>query len=734
MFNSSKGKARKDREGPERKGKTDMREQRLARLFEQIEQNSLVQTIRSGLIMMIPILLLGSFSLVFRSLPLDPWQSFLSDFHSGLLRTLFDLLYNGSFGLLSVYMVISISLCYRQYGRRRTEADYGPVITSLACFAVSSGFLTEGFTPAAFNVKGMFLAIFCSLIASWLYEKIMVRLQRGKRLFSDGADVDFDSAASAIIPGTIILLLFSAVNLAIYQLWGFSGLQELFVSCAESIFHGLGRNLGSGLLFVFVSSFLWFLGIHGSDVLDNVSQSLFAEGININAALVAAGGQPTEIVTKTFFDVFVLMGGCGSTLCLLFAMLLFGRQRSSKRLAGMAAFPMLFNINEMMVFGLPVVLNPFFLIPFLLTPVVCTLTSYFAFSSGLVPIPAVTVEWTTPILWGGYVASGSVSGAVLQLFNLAVGTMIYRPFVRQYDLEKSRNARNWVYRLKDILVEGEEKNHPVSLLQLPGQGGRTAKLLAADLEEAIHCQELYFLYQPQVDSRGRCIGAEALLRWNHALTGGIYPPLIIELADESDQLLELEEYVVHQVLGTLEQFRESKGTPFRLCLNVTAKSIVRDEFLDFLAEEAEKFGLKQEGGIEVSLEITEQSALLSKHIEEQFQRIREMGFSLSIDDFSMGFTSLKYLQQSQFSLVKLDGSLVKNLLENPRDQEIIASIVRLSHSLDFDVLAEYVETEEQRKVLERVGCLQYQGYLYSPPVPLEEVLDGAKRVQEKVLS
>ncbi len=694
---------------------------RLACVFGRMESCFIVQTVRSGLITMIPVLLLGSFSLVLRSLPLGPWQTFVSGFAGGLLRVLFDLVYNGTFGLLSIYMVLAISFSYRQNSRRAAEADYNAVISALACFAVSCGILTEGFTAGAFGVKGMFLAIFCGLSAPALYGALESRRRGERRLFSEGADLDFDSAASAVIPAASVILFFSAVNLLIFQILGYSGLQEVFVRGAEYIFHGLGRSLGSGLLFVTVSSLLWFFGVHGSDVLDNVSQSLFAEGIHVNAELLASGAPPTEIVTKTFFDVFVLMGGCGSTLCLLLALFLFGRHRSSRRLAGMAAVPMLFNINELMVFGLPVVLNPFFFIPFLMTPLVCTCTSYAAFSLGLVPIPTVTVEWTTPILWGGYAASGSVSGAVLQIFNLAVGTAIYRPFVLQYDLEKNRNAARWMHRLRDLLMEGEENNRPVSLLQIPGLGGRTAKMLAADLKYAMEDEELYFLYQPQFDSRKQCIGAEALLRWDHPQTGSVYPPLIVALADESDQLLQLEEYVVSHVLRQVETMEGGWGDHFRFCVNVTAKSIVREEFLEFLDAQAKRFGVGEKTGIEVSLEITEQSALLSEQLDEKFQRIRQLGFRLSIDDFSMGFTSLKYLQRSQFSLVKLDGSLVRDLITNSRNQEIISSIVQLSRPLDFSVLAEYVETEEQRQMLEQVGCLQYQGYLYSPPVELAEV-------------
>ena len=115
---------------------------------------------------------------------------------------------------------------------------------------------------------------------------------------------------------------------------------------------------------------------------------------------------------------------------------------------------------------------------------------------------------------------------------------------------------------------------------------------------------------------------------------------------------------------------------------------------------------------------------------ELIKKIRAFGYTFALDDFSMGHTSLQYLQHNQFDIVKLDGNLVKSLLDNGRTKEIINSIVYLSKSLDFKVLAEFVETAEQRDALEQIGCLLYQGYLFSPAVDRDTLLSdigGEKR-------
>ena len=113
------------------------------------------------------------------------------------------------------------------------------------------------------------------------------------------------------------------------------------------------------------------------------------------------------------------------------------------------------------------------------------------------------------------------------------------------------------------------------------------------------------------------------------------------------------------------------------------------------------------------------------------KKIRSFGYTFALDDFSMGHTSLQYLQHNRFDIVKLDGNLVKSMLGNERTREIISSIVYLSKSLDFMVLAEYVETADQRDALKDIGVLLYQGYLYSPAIDLDSFIALEKKAQKR---
>lgn len=505
--------------------------------YDKMGNSELLQCIRSGLVMTIPVLLIGSFALVLRSLPIPAYQNFISTFLSGVLYNLFSLIYNATFGLLAVYMTISISICYSQQRLDNQAFHYGPLFTSVICFCIFSGFLSEKFSLEAFGVKGMFTAIICALCATVLYCKISKVLSGRMRLYADGADGEFNIAISTILPAIAVILIFALINLFFVKVFGVSSTQMLFINLINGLFANMGPSLGAMLLFAFLSCVLWFFGIHGSDVLDSVSQHIFEPAIAVNIANIAVGGVATEIFSKTFYDVFIVMGGCGTSICLLIAVLLFSRRRSNRNLSRFAALPMLFNINEPMIFGLPVVFNPTMLIPFLLVPLVMVVTSSAAMYFGLVPIPVVEVEWTTPVLLGGYLATGSIRGAILQLVNIIIGVLIYWPFVKLSDREKLRNANRQMETLIRVLKQSQSENRSIELLSLRDRTSSVSKALAEDLRFQISRRLPTLYYQQQYDNHGVCIGAEALLRWEHAVYGMIYPPLLIKIAEETGYLM-----------------------------------------------------------------------------------------------------------------------------------------------------------------------------------------------------
>ena len=374
------------------------------RNFEQLD---CVRAVRGGLVNMIPILIIGAFALVFRFLPIDGYKHFIQTFAGGVLDKIFLYVNSATFGVLSVYMTYSISRSYMKIKADPETVNGGAVFASLVAFFILTGAFLDDFGSVQLGVKSMVLAIVAGLGASALYLK-SDRYFRSRRhyLFSPGADREFNRMLASFLPILVVAATFGVLNAIILRVSHSASIHDLYIRAMNGMFSPGGEEPGffKGFFFVLVSSILWFFGVHGSDALEGVMKTYFEDGLANNA-----------ILSKPFFDCFVLMGGCGTTICLLIALLAFSRNRAQRRLGLTAAFPMIFNINELMVFGLPIVFNPIMLIPFLTVPLACYSVSYLAVYSGLVPRIAESVDWTTPILLGGFKACG-IRGLLLQLF------------------------------------------------------------------------------------------------------------------------------------------------------------------------------------------------------------------------------------------------------------------------------------------------------------------------------
>lgn len=680
--------------------------------LQRLDSSIIIQSIRQGLVVAIPILMIGSFALVLKFLPIALYQNFLHTFLNGFFIWLFTIINQATFGILGVSMVVSISFCYAQQKTSSTVVQFGTIFTSLSSYMVFIGLFTDEFTVSSLAAQGMFTSVFCAVFSSTFFCLLATRERFQLRLYSIGADTTFNAAISMILPAMLVILVSLLLNGALSAFFHVAGFEQLFHTLVNDLFENIDSRVLRTLLFLLLINVFWFFGIHGSNVLESVARGLFS---------AEAVGGTTEILGKNFLDVFVLMGGCGTTISLLVAILIFSRKKNNRNLAKMAAFPMLFNINELVLFGLPIIFNFSLLLPFILTPFVCMGISYLAISIGLVPVPTVPVEWITPIIVGGYVSTGSIAGSILQLFNIGVGTAIYGFFLRRYERKTTAAAQQNLKELVRQMQEAEQMNRQLLLLDLPGGVGSIARMLAEDFKHVLaHSNSFSIYYQPQYNHKDVCVGAEALLRWNHPQFGIIYPPLLIGIANETKLLHQLEQQVLSLVSADISSLNSQAQLPAKLSVNVTASTLQSDEFYHFLTT------LMQENCLlsgRLCLELTEQMSFsMNAPIEEHLELLRKQGIQFAIDDFSMGYTSLKYLQNNLFSVVKLDGSLIKDILKNPRSQEIISSIIHMSKSMDFLVVAEYVETIQQRDMLMELGCYCYQGYLYSPALPLEDFI------------
>lgn len=680
----------------------------------------LLAALRRGMTAMIPLLLTGSFAIVLLSLPIPQYQRQMGIlFGSGWGDSLI-FIKECTFGIMALLMVIMVSYAYAQEYREYHAIPVNPVIAvgvAVAGFSGIVGVHQSGFSLSSISAMGVFSALISAVLTTSVFLWMIRLRQRWAWTFSNGADSAYQEAVSSIWPAALTLILLAAIQLLMVKPLGFQDMNSLLAAGMLQLFSQVKTPLTQALLFILSVHGFWVFGIHGSNALETVAQLVFVPRLATNYAAVLDGLPTTEIFTKTFFDTFVLMGGCGTTLSLLAAIFLFGKYRSMRRLAQLSLVPVLFNINELVVFGLPIVLNPVFIIPFVGVPLLLTLISWVATAAGLVPMTSYAVEWTTPVLLSGYAATHSITGSLLQAFNLTVGALCYAPFVRVAEIVADVQMKQDLKKLQVVVAQCEEKGLETALLIRQDDVGTIARFLSADLDGAFREKALQLHYQPQHDSSGAINGVEALLRWKHAAYGWIAPPIVIALSEESGLMHRLGPWILNQACRDLKALRDGLGGDLTVSVNITARQIEEADFLETVHAAVAESGIPPEALV---LEITERLALTSgTDVITSIRAIQEMGVRLAMDDFGMGHSSLMYLKEYHFDEVKLDGALIRELYDNPNCSSIIRSIVQLGESLNYTVIAEYVEEAGQRDMLLALGCHRYQGYLYSPALPVE---------------
>ena len=677
------------------------------------------KTIRNSLVMVLPILFIGSFSVLLVYFPIDAYQHFISSFAGGTIQYFLFMIQLSTLGLLPVYMTASINVTYSnmtQEGQKLTSR-LASLLAALSSFFILSGVFSSGFDIKSLSSQGLFSSLLAGVFASVIYQKLE-SLFKKRSIFIESADSTFNASLQVMLPYLCVVLLFLFFNYFITTCFGVSGIQELFIKAISSLFSKMHRSYFSGFLFILITSVLWCFGIHGNKVLDTVAVNMFQDIL------------PNEIVSKTFIDTFVHIGGTGTILAVVISIFFFAKTKTSKRLAKLALLPSVFNIGEVIVFALPLICNPYMIIPFILVPEACYSFAYLMTKANFLPLVVNEVHWTTPLFLSGFLATGSIKAAVVQLLNIILSVEIYTPFFILYEKKYIGKLSNSMESLVKILKHSEETTEPVVLTECEGNEGRLAKSLANELNEnigygfsdvpSLERNTLLMKYQPQFDNNGKCIGAESLLRWNHTKYGIVYPPLVVHLAKESNTLYELETAIFRKSVQDSVILREIFGEDFKLSINITVSSLNDARLLPFLKDLTTQYPFKRGS---LCIEITEETALeTSKETSELINKIKDLGFTFALDDFSMGHTSLQYLQYNKFDMVKLDGNLIRSILENERTKEIINSIVYLSHSLGFKVIAEFVETSEQQQALESIGVNLYQGYLYSPAIDKNNLL------------
>lgn len=240
-----------------------------------------------------------------------------------------------------------------------------------------------------------------------------------------------------------------------------------------------------------------------------------------------------------------------------------------------------------------------------------------------------------------------------------------------------------------------------------------------DLTHALAKDEFRLHFQPKVDSKTQALtGAEALLRWQHPIKGMITPAAFIPAAEKFGLINQIGEWVIEESCRTLHRLR-SQGLGLKLSINLSPLQCRNPNLVGYVIRVMESFNLPRSS---LMFEVTELAATSNpEQLDSLLLGFRHAGIAISMDDFGAGSSSLVCLQNLKIDELKLDDVLIKNIAINERSRAITSSIIALAHALQLNVVAEGVETEEQRQTLAKLGCNEQQGFLFSRPVPEEKL-------------
>ncbi|MGT2667162.1 PTS sugar transporter subunit IIC [Streptococcus rifensis] len=280
------------------------------------------------------------------------------------------------------------------------------------------------------GATGLFTALIIGFISSLIYIKLTKKNIIIK--MPDSVPPAVNKAFAAIIPGTIAIYVSAILAHLAIALTG-SPLNDLISTYIQQPLMGLSQGLFSVILLSFLVQLFWFFGLHGHNVLAPIMDGIYGPALLENTSVYEATQDISQLPwdwTRGSFDAFAQMGGSGITLGLIIAIFVFSKRQDHKTIGKLAAPMGLFNINEPVIFGIPIVLNPIFLIPWLIVPPVCCTIAYLATSAGLIPPVYLSVPWITPPGLYAFLATGNnIMAALVAIFNLFVSFLIWTPFV-----------------------------------------------------------------------------------------------------------------------------------------------------------------------------------------------------------------------------------------------------------------------------------------------------------------
>ncbi|MDD2971157.1 MAG: PTS transporter subunit EIIC [Lachnospiraceae bacterium] len=387
--------------------------------------------LRDGIVMVMPLLILGAFAMIIAEFPFQPYLDFMAKIFGENWLAFEGVIMNATYNIVALVACFGVcSSLVNGYGIDGTPAG---IISLSAFFTINivsevqtADGTAEAWLTGTFSSEYLFTALIVALIAGEIYRLLIQKNFTIKLPASVPPSVS--RQFSALLPGVVIILFFLIVRF-LFGITPWESFPAFVAAVIAAPLKTAGTSYIGTMLGSIVEHILWSLGLHGSSiVIFPIFEPMWIMNLQEN---IANGAH--NIVTQPFYENGVWIGGSGCTLPVVVYMLVFAKSKLLKQVGKIGIGPGLFNINEPVTFGLPIVLNPMLMIPFIVTPVVVMTIQYFGTAIGLFPLCNYMVPWTTPVFISGFLMTGSFMGVVAQLISFVVAFFIWLPFIRAWD-------------------------------------------------------------------------------------------------------------------------------------------------------------------------------------------------------------------------------------------------------------------------------------------------------------
>ena len=400
--------------------------------------------IRDGFIGIMPIVLAGSFAVLLNN-TLGNWIPALGQ----ILGPINGNVWWGTLVILGLLVTFSVGYnLAKSYGEDGLSAGLVSVASFIITLPQAHGDAGWGYIHWSYlDARGIFTGLIVAVIATEIFVKLT---KKGLIIkMPDTVPPAVGKAFASVLPGFIVTFAFGALTFIISTA-GLGSLYDLVFNLIQKPLMGITQGVVAVILIPILMNILWFFGIHGANIFEPIMQSVYLPALTENYNAIMAGGEAPHLITKAFFDSFVHIGGSGATLSLMIAIFMVVKKRKEYKEVAKLSFPLgIFQINESVMYGLPLVLNPILFIPFLLVPGVLSVIAYIATATGIVPATYVQIPWITPVGIGAFLATGakgfgSIMAALVSILNLVVATLIYIPFVKLADKQVNEREKEGV--------------------------------------------------------------------------------------------------------------------------------------------------------------------------------------------------------------------------------------------------------------------------------------------------